>query len=115
MMPRQSCDRDPGASAPGVEATIIVPTRNRSHSLVECLNSLTNQTVNADQFEILIVDNASTDDTSAASARFIQLHRDHRVHYIPEPIPGLLSGRHRGAIEASGDILCFVDDDIIAD
>jgi glycosyltransferase involved in cell wall biosynthesis len=103
------------ASTPGVNATIIVPTRNRSRALIGCLSSLVKQTVSPGEFEILIIDNASTDHTPATSALFIQLHRDHRIRYIPEPVPGLLSGRHRGAVEASADLLCFVDDDIIAD
>jgi glycosyltransferase involved in cell wall biosynthesis len=115
MMPHQSRDHNPRVSAHTIEATIIIPTRNRRHELVNCLKSLVNQTANADRFEILIVDNASTDDTPAAAARFIEYHNEHRVHYILEPIPGLLSGRHRGAIVARADILCFVDDDIIAD
>lgn len=43
------------------------------------------------------------------------MHSGHAIRYIYEPIPGLLSGRHRGAAEAKGAILVFIDDDIEAD
>ena len=39
----------------------------------------------------------------------------HQIRYFYEPVPGLLSGRHRGAREAHGTLLVFVDDDIDAD
>jgi len=38
----------------------------------------------------------------------------HRIRYLLEPEPGLLSGRHRGAMESDGEILVFLDDDIEA-
>ena len=38
----------------------------------------------------------------------------HRIRYLLEPEPGLLSGRHRGALESDGEILVFLDDDIEA-
>jgi len=71
--------------------------------------------VEPQRFEILVVDNASTDDTSSLVSRFIDLHPRHAIRRIDEAVPGLLSGRHRGAREARADILCFVDDDIVAD
>ena len=40
--------------------------------------------------------------------------RHHRIRYLLEPEPGLLSGRHRGALESDGEILVFLDDDIEA-
>jgi glycosyltransferase involved in cell wall biosynthesis len=65
-------------------------------------------------YEILIIDNGSTDDTKEISQRIIKETADRKIHYIFEPEPGLLAGRHRGALEAKGELLVFVDDDIEA-
>jgi len=97
-----------------IKATIIIPTRNRANYLSSSILSLTKQTYPASHFEIIIVDNGSTDNTKEISKKLISKYTDNRINYIYEPEPGLLSGRHRGAFEAKGDILIFIDDDIIA-
>ena len=63
--------------------------------------------------EVLVVDNGSTDSTAVLVANFQERFSAERLQYFLEPIPGLLSGRHRGAVESSGDILAFLDDDVI--
>jgi glycosyltransferase involved in cell wall biosynthesis len=79
------------------------------------LNSLASQDFPPQNFEILIIDNGSTDNTKQVAERFIDQFPTLTVRYIFEPEPGLLSGRHRGALEAEGKILVFIDDDIEAD
>ncbi|MGD9818446.1 MAG: glycosyltransferase family 2 protein [Desulfomonilaceae bacterium] len=95
--------------------SIIVPTFNRSASLKIAILSLLNQEMSRNFYEILIIDNGSTDDTANVARELIQSNGGVRIRYYFEPIPGLLSGRHRGAIESDGEILVFVDDDIVAD
>jgi len=58
------------------------------------------------------VDNGSTDATPAVfeAARIASPRQN--WHYIYEPMPGLLSARHRGALESQGDICAFIDDDV---
>jgi glycosyltransferase involved in cell wall biosynthesis len=92
-------------------ASIIVPTCNRADSLARTLQSLCAQRVQAD-YQILVVDNGPTDETRRVALEGIAAHPQQMIHYIQEPIPGLLSGRHRGALEAKSDLLIFVDDDI---
>jgi glucosyl-dolichyl phosphate glucuronosyltransferase len=92
-------------------ASIIVPTCNRAASLARTLQSLCAQRVQAD-YQILVVDNGPTDETRRVAQEAIAAHPQQMIHYIQEPIPGLLSGRHRGALEAKSDLLIFVDDDI---
>jgi len=94
--------------------SIIIPTLNRDTYLVLALESLVQQNFPANQFEILIVDNGSTDKTQAISKQFINHHPSFQIRYVYEPEPGLLSGRHRGVLESAGDILIFIDDDIVA-
>ncbi len=97
-----------------IEATIIVPTRNRAPSLARALASFAGQDFPAERYEILVVDNGSTDETPDVAKAAAVKHPRHGIRYLHEPVPGLLSGRHRGALEARGKILCFVDDDIEA-
>lgn len=97
------------------DISIIIPTLNRQEDLKNCLISLVRQDFASNQYEILVVDNGSTDSTKEITEEAIALFPRHRISYIYEPEPGLLSGRHRGASETQGDILIFIDDDIEAD
>jgi glycosyltransferase involved in cell wall biosynthesis len=92
----------------------IIPTLNRSALLRNTINSLIKQNVSQDMYEILIIDNGSKDDTKEISQHIIKETADRQIRYIFEPEPGLLAGRHRGAMEANGELLVFVDDDIEA-
>jgi glucosyl-dolichyl phosphate glucuronosyltransferase len=95
--------------------SVIIPTFNRCNQLRIALKSILNQNYHVQDFEILIVDNASTDKTKQITEAAIAAYSSHHVYYIYEPEPGLLSGRHRGALEAKGEILIFIDDDVEAD
>ena len=97
-----------------INASIIVPTMNRAESLKIALRSFVGQDYPKEQFEILVVDNGSKDSTKSVVDSVMAQNADCRIRYFFEPVPGLLSGRHRGAREALGDILVFVDDDIQA-
>ncbi len=92
--------------------SIIIPTRNRSELLQKALESLTKQTLNANQFEVLVVDNGSTDNTAEVCQRF--QGKLEKLRYFYEATPGLHIGRHKGYEEACGDILVYIDDDIEA-
>ncbi|MBD1849814.1 glycosyltransferase family 2 protein [Cyanobacteria bacterium FACHB-502] len=95
--------------------SIIIPTLNRDNLLKSTIKSFCLQYFSPDQFEILVVDNGSTDNTKDIAQAAINEFSPHQIRYIYEPEPGLLSGRHPGALEARGKILTFVDDDIEAD
>jgi len=89
-----------------MHVSVIVPTRDRSALLAMTLRSvLRQQNV---QLEVIVVDEASTDDTPAVVAAL----GDARVRVIRHETPhGVSSARNRGAAEARGDWLAFVDDD----
>lgn len=95
--------------------SVIVPTFNRCSYLREAVESLNRQNLSKDLFEVIVVDNGSNDETHYVVDRAMQEYLDLKISYIYEPEPGLLSGRHKGAMVAKGDILVFIDDDIIAD
>jgi len=97
-----------------LRVSIIIPTLNRANYLRRTLESLVSGSFPPDRFEILIVDGGSTDDTQYLCRRFIEANPGYLIHLLHEPEPGSLAGRHRGAKEASGEILTFIDDDIEA-
>jgi glycosyltransferase involved in cell wall biosynthesis len=85
----------------------VVCTQNRPTELKRCLESLAK--VRYPLFEILVVDNASSD--SAA----LNLAREHGARYIYDPVPGLSHARNVGARVSRGDIVAYLDDDAVAD
>lgn len=87
----------------------IICTHNRSNYLAGSIESLLNQTYN--HYNILIIDNASTDNTKEVVNSY--LSHPH-VHYYYESALGLSSARNRGAKESNADILAYLDDDAIA-
>ena len=92
--------------------SVIIPTCNRANLLAAALQSITEQRHPVEKFEVLVVDNGSTDHTSEVTAQFGD--RLSNLRYLYEPEPGLHAGRHRGLKEASGDVLVYIDDDIRA-
>lgn len=95
-----------------IKLSVIVPTRNRADLLGETLSSISLQTINSDLFEVLVVDNGSSDRTQSV----IKAHQPNIANLINiyAPEPGLHTGRHQGMKAANGDILVFADDDIDA-
>jgi len=92
--------------------SVIIPTRNRSKYLSGALESLAKQTYPLDKFEVLVIDNGSTDNTSEVSASFKS--RIPQLRYFYEEKPGLHIGRHLGMKMAKSEILVYGDDDIEA-
>ncbi|WP_198032529.1 glycosyltransferase family 2 protein [Aerolutibacter daejeonensis] len=94
-----------------VTASIVIPTRNRAETLYACLNSLVNQTIPTEQFEVIVVDNGSNDHTSDVVSEYANALN---LSYVYTRVLGLHVGRHEGMRRAKADILIFADDDIEA-
>jgi glycosyltransferase involved in cell wall biosynthesis len=93
--------------------SVIIPTFNRSATLRVTVESFLAQSYPADQFEIIIVDNASTDDTPQVIAAMAD--RAPKVRGMLETRRGAHFARNSGALASHGSILYFTDDDMIAD
>jgi len=96
-----------------IELSVIIPTRNRADYLKDALESILNQTLDSSAYEIIVINNGSTDRTQQVVEQLNHVHNN-RIQYFYEASPGLHVGRHLGAQEARGNILVYADDDIIA-
>lgn len=96
----------------GVDVSVIVCTRNRSARVRDCLDSIM-VSVAATPWacEVLVVDNASQDDTPSVIAELADMHPC--IRYVREDRTGLSRARNRGVEEARGSIVLFADDDIV--
>lgn len=99
------------SSLPGI--SVVVPAYNRAERLLVALDSLVAQDYEKDKFEILIVDNNSSDETRNVSLKYIDDHPQVSIRYIFEPRQGLVYARHAGVKNAAFEILSFTDDDAI--
>lgn len=84
--------------------SIVVPAYNEEGCLGYCLNSLVNQNYPKNQYEIIVVDNASTDKTS-------QIAKNFGVKVIKEPKKGVVFARQKGTLAAKGEIVVSFDAD----
>jgi glycosyltransferase involved in cell wall biosynthesis len=90
----------------------IICTRNRSAYLPEAIRSLAGQDIAPTDYEIIVVDNASTDATGTIVKALTAEIRN--LRYVYEETPGLSIARNRGLKEAFAPIVAFLDDDALA-
>jgi len=91
--------------------SVIICTYNRDKFIGEALNCLAKQTLPTGNFEIIVVDNRSTDNTASIAKKFIADHPELQARYVMEPNKGLSFARNRGIQEARASIVTYIDDD----
>lgn len=89
--------------------TLVICTYNRSAILRYCLEALANQTANQNNFEVLVIDNGSTDNTKELVNSFRT--RITNLRHVFEKEVGLSHARNRGFQEARFDWVAYLDDD----
>jgi len=87
--------------------SVIVCSYNGASTLAACLDSLGK--LNYSDYEVILVDDGSTDDTAYIAAQFP------RVRYIHQTNHGLSHARNTGAAAAKGEVLAYTDSDCMAD
>ncbi len=89
--------------------SIIIPTYNNANMVLRSLETWTKQTLSQEDYEVIIVDNNSTDNSASLLKSFVKDKPN--FHYILETNLGATNARHRGVKHAQSDILLFCDDD----
>ena len=84
--------------------SVVIPAHNEAKYIAGCLTHVLSSAP-ADLLEILVVDNASTDNTAAVARGF------EKVRVVREPEKGLTRARQRGLLEAKGELLAYIDAD----
>ena len=96
----------------GLRVTVVVPTFNRKDKLLSCLEALARQSILPQEFEVVLIDDGSTDGTQEAL-------RDRSfpfaLRYYRQENAGPGQARNLGIQRARGEIVLFIGDDIMAD
>ena len=93
--------------------SVVVCTFNRADLLSGCLDSLVEQTIATTTYEVIVVNNNSTDDTQAIAENYAR--RFDNISVVLEKQPGASKARNRGVQESGGQYLAFIDDDAKAE
>jgi glycosyltransferase involved in cell wall biosynthesis len=93
--------------------SVVVPTQDRAALLRDALQSLVQQEYPRESYEIVVVDDGSTDDTSRVVQRYTASTAP-RVLAVCQAAAGINAARNAGIKSSRGDLICFVDDDVEA-
>jgi glycosyltransferase involved in cell wall biosynthesis len=88
-----------------IDISVIIPFRNAASHLARCLDSICEQSFAASRYEIIAVDNNSTDNSADVPRRYP------RVRLLSETRPGPYAARNHGVRESHGQTLVFTDSD----
>ncbi|HET9373635.1 MAG TPA: glycosyltransferase [Chthoniobacterales bacterium] len=97
------------ASVPFPSLSVAICTKDRTATLSRCLESVI-ALQRRYRFELLVIDNAPSDQRTAKL-----VERFSEARYVLEKYPGLNFARNRAWREASGDIIAYLDDDVVVD
>lgn len=94
--------------------SFIIPVYNDPEGLEDTLNSIVNQELEEERYEVLVVDNGSTDDTSKVIKRFSD--QNSNIKGLEEDkIQSSYAARNKGIENSKGRIICFLDADMFTE
>jgi glycosyltransferase involved in cell wall biosynthesis len=91
--------------------SVVICTYNRAPLLAQVLESLCEQTLPTERFEVVIINDGSTDDTKAVADAYA---KKLPLRYLYQRNAGLASAKNHGLFASRGDLVFFMDDDDIA-
>ncbi len=97
-----------------VEISVIVCTYNRAKYINQLLESIACQDFPKERYEIIFINNNSTDQTETICNKFKERNQSIDFKYFNETQQGLSFARNRGIKEANGKLVAFIDDDAVA-
>lgn len=94
-----------------IRISLVIATYNRSRQLAETLSSVVVQDLAPGEWECIVVNNNSRDDTEERFARLAGAHPGLNLRMVRETRQGLSPARNRGLAEARGAVVAIIDDD----
>ncbi|MGH2936560.1 MAG: glycosyltransferase, partial [Solirubrobacterales bacterium] len=95
--------------------SVLICTRDRTDSVRTTLDSLLACDYPADRYEVVVVDNASADDSLSEMVAAEFADREVEIRVEPEPERGLSHARNKGVAASTGALVLFADDDVLLD
>jgi glycosyltransferase involved in cell wall biosynthesis len=97
----------------GCIVSVVVPVRDRADLLMRCLNSIKNQDLSAECFDVIVCDDGSVGDLSGVVESF--LPGPLNIRLVRQDCRGPAAARNLGIRESASPIVLFIDSDIVAD
>ena len=94
-----------------IRLSLVIATYNRAASLLDTLKSVVRQSAPSEQWECVVVNNNSSDNTADSFAEFVREYPDYNIRMVNEPSQGLSYARNRGIREGGGEYIAIIDDD----
>lgn len=91
--------------------SVVICTYNRDRFIRAAVESLMHQDQEANAFEVIVVDNRSTDQTATIVSALMREHPNFSLRYVYEENKGLSHARNRGIREARSPVITYMDDD----
>lgn len=91
-----------------MDVSVVVPARNAASTIDDCLSGLQTQSVPKDRYEVIVVDDGSTDETP-------DIVEKHDVTLVSQPPRGPAAARNKGVAASEGETVLFTDADCVPD
>src|SRR5207237_5449871 len=95
------------------KVSVVIPTKNRSALLAQAIERVESQTVSREQYELIVIDNDSCDDTRSVLEQKAKTYSN--LKFGLQEKPGAAATRNAGLQVAKGDLILFIDDDVQAE
>jgi hypothetical protein len=112
LLREQEPNGGPALTSGAAAVSVVIPTCRRPDDVERCVSSVL--ATGHPRLQVLVVDNAPDDPRTAQRIADV-FGSEPRVEYHAEPVPGASRARNRGVHAATGDVVAFVDDDIVVD
>lgn len=91
--------------------SVIIPVYNAESSIIKALDSVKNQTFPQEEFEIIVIDDGSTDKGPELTEKYIRKNPGMNILLLHQPNSGVSGARNKGLAKAKGDFIALLDAD----
>ena len=96
-----------------MKVSVVIPTKNRAALVAQTIECIESQTVSRDQYEVIVIDNDSSDDTRSILEKNARTYSNLKLGFQEKP--GAAATRNVGLRMAKAELVLFIDDDVQAE